>query len=379
MRNNTRESAHTVARKGLLGQGRWWALGLIAALGTFAALADNDDNDRYQQVNLVSDMPGVAALQDGDLVNAWGMSFSSTSPFWISDNGTGKATLYSVTNDSGGMMQVTKQALQVSIPGEGTPSGQVFNGTGQFHADLFIFASEDGIISGWRGSLGTTAEVLVNNPNAVYKGITLANTSNGPVLLAANFHDGMVEAYDGNLNLVGQFADPHAPAGFAPFNVQSIEGMVFVTFAVQDDAQHDDVAGRGNGLIDVFDPNTGMFHRFATGSAAGGHLEEINSPWGVALAPGSFGKHGGQLLVGNFGSGTIMSFEADGKFRGLLKAVHHGPVSIDGLWALTFGNGGKAGTPDTLFFTAGPDGEAHGLFGGLLPVKQGKDRDKDGR
>ncbi len=361
-------------RRGLL-----WAVGLTAALASFAMRADNDGSGHYRHINLVSDLPGVAALQDTNLVNAWGISFSSTSPFWISDNGTGKATLYSVTNDSMGMMQVTRLGLVVNIPGEGTPTGQLFNGTSSFHTNAFIFASEDGIISGWRRALGVNAEILVANSNAVYKGITLAMTMNGPVLLVANFHQGTIEEYDGNLNLVGQFSDPHAPAGYAPFNVQSVEGMIFVTFALQDADAHDDVAGRGHGLIDVFDPNTQMFHRFATGSAAGGRLHELNSPWGVTLAPDSFGKHGGQLLVGNFGSGTIMSFDADGKFRGLLKGVHEGPLVIDGLWALTFGNGGAAGSPHTLFFSAGPQDESHGLFGALIPAHPGRDRDGDDR
>jgi len=342
---------------------------LTPLLAAFNLRADSDGGGHYRQINLVSDLPGVAALQDTNLVNSWGISFSSTSPFWVSDNGTGEATLYSVTNDANGIMHVTKQGLTVIIPGEGTPTGQLFNGTGLFHNDLFIFASEDGIISGWRRSLGTNAEVLVSNSNAVYKGITMAATMRGPVLLVANFHQRLVEAYDGNLQLVGQFADAHAPAGYAPFNVQSIEGMIFVTFALQNDEGHDDVAGRGHGLIDVLDPNTGKFHRFATGSAAGGRLHELNSPWGVALAPHSFGKQGGLLLVGNFGSGTIMSFEADGKFRGLLKGQREGPLVIDGLWALTFGSGGAAGSPQTLFFSAGLDGEAHGLFGALLPAR----------
>jgi uncharacterized protein (TIGR03118 family) len=155
--------------------------------------------------------------------------------------------------------------------------------------------------------------------------------------------------------------------------VQLIDGTVFVTYAMQDADAHDDVPGNGHGLIDVFDPNNGKFHRFATGSAAGGHLRELNSPWGLALAPDSFGKAGGKLLVGNFGSGTIMSFEADGDFRGFLKGMHEGPLMIDGLWALTFGNGGSAGSPETLFFTAGPEGESHGLFGSLIPIRGNKD------
>ena len=358
-----------IINQGLLRRGLLWSFGLTAALASSALWADSAGAQHYQQVNLISDVAGAAQLQDPDLVNPWGISFSSTSPFWVSDNGTGKSTLYSVTNDSLGDMVVAKSALIVSIPGEGTATGQLFNGTGQFHGDVFIFASEDGVISGWRPGLGTNAEVLVANPEAVYKGITLAMTTNGPTLLVANFRQGTVDEYDGSLNLVGRFADAHAPNGYAPFNVQSVEGTIFVTFALQDQNKHDDVAGRGHGLIDVFDPTTGIFDRFATGRAAGGRLPDINSPWGVTLAPSTFGKHAGQLLVGNFGSGTIMSFDADGKFRGLLKGQDAGPMVIDGLWALAFGNNNQAGSQDTLFFTAGPDNEAHGLFGGITPIK----------
>jgi uncharacterized protein (TIGR03118 family) len=349
----------------------------VLLVPTVQARADEDRDGRYRQTNLVSDQAGVAMLQDTNLVNAWGISFAPTSPFWVSDNGSGLATLYSVTNDSSGMVHVTKRSLEVTIPGDGTPTGQLFNGTRAFHTNLFIFASEDGTISGWRQSLGTAAEVLVSRSTAVYKGITLASNSIGPVLLAANFREGTIDEYDGDLNLVHQFSDSHAPAGYAPFNVRNINGWVFVTFAKQDADKHDDVAGPGNGLIDIFNPMTGAIHRFATGRDAGGKLREINSPWGVAVAPSSFGKHGDQLLVGNFGSGTIMSFDDHGKFRGLLKGVDNHAVVIDGLWALTFGNGASAGSADTLFFSAGPDSEKHGLFGSLEPDGDDEDMDHD--
>jgi len=353
-------------------------ISVATALLTLVSVARADDS-HYQQVNLVSDLPDVAILQDTNLVNAWGISFGPATPFWVSDNGTGLSTLYAVTNDSSGAVSVIKQGLVVTIPGEGNPTGQAFNGGVGFHGDLFLFVSEDGTVSGWRPALGTAAETLVpGNTNTVYKGMTLGSTSNGPVLLASNFRQATVDVYGTNSALIGQFSDPNAPAGYAPFGIQAVGGMVFVTFAKQDDTKHDDVAGPGHGLIDVFDPQTGIFHRFATGSDAGGKLKDINSPWGIALAPNSFGKDGGQLLVGNFGSGTIMSFEADGDFRGDLKALHGGRVVIDGLWALTFGNGTKAGVPGTLYFTAGPNGESHGLFGSLAPVKNHGDHGDNG-
>lgn len=346
---------------------------------TLFAKDDHDNNKAtfYRQVNLVSDQPGVAQLQDTNLVNAWGVSFSPTSPFWISDNGTGLSTLYAVTNDATGAPYVVKQGLEVTIPGEGNPTGQVFNNTTNFHGDLFLFVSEDGTVSGWRGALGTTAEVLATRSNAIYKGVTLASVAGVPFLLAANFSEGTVDVYDGNASLIGQLADSSAPDGYAPFNVQSINGLIFVTFAKQDADKEDDVKGPGNGLIDVLDLTTQKFHRFATGSDAGGHLKELNSPWGLALAPGKFGRHEDQLLVGNFGSGTIMTFDERGHFKGFLDSEPGKPVVIEGLWALTFGNGGRAGVPETLYFTAGPAAENHGLFGSLSPVRKHDKHDHD--
>jgi uncharacterized protein (TIGR03118 family) len=366
-----------------------------AVLSAFicSPLAINADHGRFEkennqtgyvQTNLVSDLAGTALLQDTNLVNAWGISFTPTSPFWVSDNGTGQSTLYAVTYDAMGHVNVAKQPLFVTIPGEGTPTGQTFNpfnSAGEFNGDIFLFVSEDGTISGWRPALGTSpgtsAEVLATRDGAVYKGVTLVQTSGGPRLLAANFSEGTIDAYDSDMNLV-QYKDSRAPDGFAPFNVQSINGVVFVTFAFKEEGGDDDVPGTGHGLIDLFNPETGHFHRLVTGSAAGGRLREINSPWGVALAPKSFGEHGGDLLVGNFGNGTIMTFSMkNGQFQGLLKNTHNRPIVIDGLWGLTFGNGGNAGRPGTLYFTAGPEDESHGLFGSLDPAKRERDRDRD--
>jgi uncharacterized protein (TIGR03118 family) len=312
----------------------------------------------------------VATLQDTNLVNAWGIAFSPGSPFWVADNGTGLATLYQVTNDSSGNATVIQQGLQVMIPGAGTPTGQVFNNTAGFNGDAFLFVSEDGTISGWRFALGTAAETLLPaDTNNVYKGVTLGATSNGPVLLAANFRHGTVDVFATNMALIGQFSDFRAPAGFAPFGIQSIQGVIFVTFAKQDDVKHDDVADRGNGLIDIFDPQTHHFHRFATGSNAGGSVQQLNSPWGVALAPNNFGKHSGQLIVGNFGSGAISTFDFLGNFRGEFKGLNGERLVIDGLWGLTFGNGVKAGVTNELYFSSGPFGENHGIFGSLAPVE----------
>ena len=345
-------------------------VGLLCAAASAPAKQPLAKANHYVQNNLVADLPGVAALQDTNLVNAWGLAFGPNTPFWVSDNGTGLATIYTVTNNSAGMEVVSKAPLEVTIPGEGNPTGQVFNNTTGFHGDLFLFVSEDGTVSGWRPALGATAEVFTNRAGAVYKGATLANVGGNTVLLAANFSEATVDVFDTNANLIDQISDTSAPAGYAPFNVQDIGGLVVVTFALQDADKEDDVAGTGHGLIDILDTQSGQLHRFATGSAAGGKLRAIDSPWGVAVAPDSFGKHAGDLLVGNFGSGTIMAFDESGKFQGLLQG-EHGHLKIPGLWALAFGNGTRAGDTDTLFFTAGPDDESHGLFGSIKPLIKG--------
>jgi len=378
MKANIHGKTMSTTETPLIRRMRKGALAALLALACLPSFARDNREGRelvYEQSNLVSDVAGTAQFTDPDMTNAWGVSFSATSPFWVSDNGTGKATLYTVTNDSSGVVHVNKAGLVVTIPGAGNPTGQVFDGTGSFHGDIFLFVSEDGTISGWHGALGTAAETLATRTNAVYKGMSLAMTTNGPLLLAANFAEGTIDEYDTNLNLVAQFSDTHAPAGYAPFNIQAIDGFFFVTFAKQDAAKHDDVKGPGNGLIDLFRPQSGRFFRFATGRDAGGRLDAINSPWGVTLAPNSFGLHQEELLVGNFGSGTIMAFDGFGEFRGLLEGTDQKPVVIDGLWALTFGNGGSAGVTNTLYFTAGPDGESHGLFGSLTPVREQDDDD----
>ncbi len=322
--------------------------------------------DRYRQANLVSDLPGVAALQDTNLINSWGITFGGTGPFWVSDNGARKATLYAVTNVPDGTDIVSKQALEVMLPG--TPTGVAFNNKGGFNGDVFLFATLDGSIAGWRAALGNNAETLASRAGAVYTGLTVATNSSGPLLLAANFAEGKLDAYGSNASLIAQYTDENAPAGYAPFNVQSVNGVVFVMFAKRDDSGGDESPGRGRGLIDVFDPETGAFHRFATGKDAGGKLAQIDAPWGVALAPLTFGKHGGDLLVGNFGDGTIMTFSLDGRFHGLLKGLDHRPVQLEGLWGLSFGNDARSGSADTLFFASGPIDENHGLLGSLKPA-----------
>lgn len=313
--------------------------------------------------NLVTDDQGANPAQttDPDLVNAWGISYAPTGPFWVSDNGTGVTTLYSVNPATNA---TTKLGLTVTIPGDGSITGQTFNpafGSGAFNGDLFAFVSEDGTISGWRASLGTSAEVLQIGSDAnIYKGTTFATVGTHSYVYSANFRNGTIDVLKGDAaapTLAGTFTDPTLPAGYAPFNVQNINGQIFVTYALQDASKEDEIAGAGNGFVDVFDTSGNLIGRVASNGS-------LNAPWGLSIAPASFGSIAGDLLVGNFGDGTINIFDlSSDTFKGLLTDKNGDIITIDGLWALTAGNNGPAGNADAIYFSAGPNGESHGLFG----------------
>lgn len=297
----------------------------------------------------------ASSASDSDLINPWGVSFGASTPFWISDNGAGKATLY---NGAG-----VKQGLIVSMPAGLEPiTGQVFNGTASFNGDLFLFASENGTITGWRGALGTTAEQLFSTPDAVYKGLAISNTKD--TLYAANFHGGTIDVFDSSHSApIASYSDPTIPAGFAPFNIQNVGGVFYVTFAKQDPAGEDDMPGAGNGFVDVFNPTTHTFGRLISNGV-------LNSPWGVAVAPASFGAAGGDLLVGNFGDGTINAFGLNGASLGALADLSGSPLANDGLWALEFGNAGPGFSASSLYITAGPDDEMGGVFARIDAVPE---------
>jgi uncharacterized protein (TIGR03118 family) len=339
----------------------------------------------FTENKLVGSDPSVGAAQtDPNLINPWGISESSTSPFWISENGSGLTSIYSAT--SSGVTTNVIPPITIAVPpgqtpGTASPTGQVFN---SFQSDgaftlqdgspaTFLFATEDGTISGWNAAAGTQSVIAVdeaNNPadgdealglGAVYKGLAIAAGDNGPLLFAANFRHGTVDTYDKNFNLVNSFTDPNVPSGFAPFNVQVLDGKLFVTFAQQDDMKHDDVAGAGNGFVDEFNLNGTLVQRVASNGP-------LDSPWGLAIAPQSFGRFAGDLLVGNFGDGTINAFNLkNDHFAGTLLGADGKPIVIGDLWALTTGNGGSGGDSNSIFFTAGVKDEAQGLFGSLTP------------
>lgn len=334
----------------------------VCSAGMIAlALAFPVNATLFTVTNLVTDDQAFNAAQIADpkLINAWGISHSGGSPFWVSDNGTGFATLYNVnplTNAT------TKVGLEVTIPGVGNPTGQAFaNIAGSFNGDTFLFVSEDGTVSGWRGALGTTAETLVVGSVAnVYKGSALATIGGNAYLYAANFRNGTIDVFKGNagaINLTGTFTDPTLPAGYAPFDIQNLNGTLYVTYALQDPTKHDDVAGPGNGFVSAFDLQGNFLGRIASDGA-------LNSPWGLAIAPASFGEFAGDLLVGNFGDGRIDAYNpVTHAFQGPLLGTNGTPLEIDGLWGLILGNGGSGGSLQSIYFSAGPGGEDHGLFG----------------
>ena len=341
---------------------------VLVATSAQRVLADGVSNN-FTQTNLVSDIPGLAKTTDPDLVNPWGVSFGPTSPFWVSDNRTGLATLYNGAGD--------KIPLVVSVPppNGGTPpsapTGQVFNpSAANFGGSHFIFATEDGTIASWQG--GSSAALNVDNSGlaAVYKGLAMGNSGGSSYLYATDFHNGTISVFDTSFNPhsfgSGSFTDPSLPAGYAPFNIQNIGGKLYVTYAVQNAAKHDDVSGAGNGIVDVFDLQGNFIQRLISNGS-------LNSPWGMAIAPTGFGNFGNDLLIGNFGDGTVNAFDmSTGNFLGQLDGANGLPIVNLGLWDLTIGNGGSGGSTSDLYFTAGIPGpdqvEDHGLFGSIAPT-----------
>lgn len=328
----------------------------------------------YTQTNLVSDGSVPAATISDNLINPWGISHSPTGPFWVSDNGTGLTTIY---NGAGTAVQVAGQdAITIAAPpGQDTaaPTGQVFNiagsgfeitANGVTAPSVFLFATEDGTISGWAPTVDPGSSVIaIDNSNgsntAVYKGLAIGTTNQGTFLYAANFRNGTVDVFDKDFTQVNSFTDPNLPPGYAPFNVQVLDNKLYVTFAQQDVAKHDDVAGPGHGFVDAFDLNGNMLDRVASRGV-------LNSPWGLDIAPKGFGQFSGDLLVGNFGDGTIDAFNPKtDRFIGQLLGSDGNPLQIQDLWALTNGTGSQGTNASAVYFTAGGQDEQHGVFGSL--------------
>lgn len=351
---------------------------LAAAMFSIVVANAQTGTNAYVQHNLVSDVPGLADVTDPNLVDPWGMSFSATSPFWISNHGKGNTTIYSYANTTTG---ITVSSTVVTIPpGVGgstpsTPTGQVQNSTSGFllangNKASFIFCTEDGTVSAWNG--GATATVMIDNSPAgtVYKGMAIATNNGAPTLYLANFSYGIIDVLDTHFNLTsvpGGFGDPNLPAGYAPFNIWPENGNLYVMFAKQDPTKKNDQAGIGNGVVDIFDLNGNLLQRLTAGGP-------LNSPWGVAVVGGGWGALSNSVLVGNFGDGRINAFDPKtGNLIGTMQDPTGKPISIQGLWAIEFGNGGSGGDARYLYFTAGifnGTTTQHGLLGSLAPPAQ---------
>lgn len=342
-------------------------------------------SNQYLQKNLVSNLPGKADVTDTNLVNPWGLSRGSTSPWWVADNGTGLSTLYGATGNIVPLV-VAIPPSDPNVSSTGTPTGTVFNGSVEFEIKkgmpaIFLFVSEDGVISGWNpGVQPTSAVILVNQKTkSVFKGATIA-TLNGAqrgthnYLYVADFRQGKVEIFDSNFKrsslLESQFANHSIPAGYAPFNVQNIGGSIYVAYAKQNAEKHDEVDGAGLGFVNVYSTTGELLRQFERG-------KWFNGPWGLVQAPSDFGPYSHYILVGNFGSGQIAAFDpVTGKFQDFMRDAKSMPLWIDGLWGLSFGNDAVAGPATTLFFSAGSNHEQGGLFGSLTALKnpQGNDQ-----
>ena len=358
---------------------------VMVALALVTAPALHAEGHFYQQHNLVSDGFIPADHTDPNLVNGWGVAFNPFGPVWVADNGTGVSTLYDGT---GNIVPLVVQIPSPNNPlGGGNPTGIVFNGSSGFVVSKgtvsgpsrFIFATEDGVIAGWAPNLdvpiSTYAVRVIDNSastGAVYKGLALSAGGSGSLLYAADFHNNRIDVFDSSFKPVAlplsAFTDPTIPMGFAPFGVQAINGDIYVAYAKQDAARHDDVKGKGLGFINVFDPNGHLIRRVASRG-------RLNAPWGMTLAPAGFGRFSGRLLIGNFGDGRINAYDlATGEFVGRLKTADRRPIQIDGLWGLAFGNGFVNQPVNTLFFAAGPGDEQHGLYG-RIDVAAGDEQD----
>ena len=342
-------------------------IALAAALVVAGIPASAAVDNAYTVHPLVADVSGEAQTTDTNLVNAWGLAAGPTTPWWVVDNETDKSTVYSTLG--------APALLTVDVAGG--PTGIVFHNATTDPSNFllpvggaarFIFAGEDGVLSGWNPGGGGTAQVPTQDSvaDASYKGLAIGQTASGPRLYAADFHNAKVNVFDGSWHLVASqgFTDPGLPEGYAPFGIQTIGSKVFVAYAKKDEEEEDEeAAGQGLGFVDAYDTSGNLLGRVAQHG-------QLNAPWGIALAPASFGRFGGDLLVGNFGDGQINAYRQVGggfEHAGELRGADGRSLAIDGLWALEFGNDSAAGSSDTLFFTAGPDEETHGLFGSITP------------
>ena len=357
---------------GTQGSRRWvtlagYALCVAAFPGSLWA------SNAYVVRNLASDVPDLADFTDPHLKGAWGISESASSPFWISDAGSGLSTLYSSTGSPISLVVAIPPSKAVGVTGSGTPTGTVYNATTGFaigtgEAASFIFDTLDGTISGWNHTVNAAAaQVMVDNSasGASYTGLAIGTSGSNTYLYAANLSKGTIDVFDSNYNpvtLPNAFQDANLPAGYAPFNIQNLAGNLYVAYALQNTGKTFVTTGAGNGYVDVYSTAGTLMSRLVSGP-------HLNAPWGLAIAPTNFGDYANDLLVGNFGDGTVNVFNpTTGAYVATLNNADGTPIVIPNLWALQAGNGGSGGDANAVYFTAGipgPDNGNHGLLGRL--------------
>jgi uncharacterized protein (TIGR03118 family) len=370
---------------------------------TLERLEDRSLPSGFVQTALVSDVAGLAANTDPAVVNPWGFTVSPRGDFLIANNGSGNAALFAADGTALGA-PITIPPPAGSVPGTtSAPTGQVANFSSDFMISegtrsapaAILFSTEDGTIAGFNSAVDPSQALIVADQSmggAVYKGLAMGSAGGANYLYATNFHNGTVDVFDTHFALhtfsAGQFTDPHPVAGFAPFGIKNINGILFVTYAKQNAEKHDDVEGAGNGFIDEFDTSGNFLMRFASGTGVpGGTLTALDSPWGMTVAPGGFGKFSHALLVGNFGDSHVSAFNLKtGRFLGqltdsngqplVLNGGFHGPDN-KGLWGIGFGNGHGGAGRHTLFFTSGINDESDGVFGMVRLARQDHDNDSD--
>jgi len=342
----------------------------------------------FTDTALVSNKAGVVATTttlDANLSNPWGLVTAPGLPFWIADNNSNVASLYSGSGQIQTNAVTGSTTTAISIPASATgvaanPTGQVYNGTGGFlvptsngqETSLFIFSGEGGTIAAWAKDSGATAVTAYDDglsngtEHAVYKGLALGSVNGASFLYATDLHNNKVDVFDTNFAkpaaMQGKFIDPTMPAGFVPFGIAALNNQLYVSYAMQDTAMHDETTGAGLGYIDVFDFSGNFISRFASAGP-------LNAPWGMALAPAGFGSFDGDLLIGNFGDGTINIFAPNGTSlatdMGPLTLNGGAPFAVAGLWSLVFGDGDSDKPLTTLFYTAGFADQTDGVFGSI--------------
>ena len=374
--------AFTLAACGGGGGGSGGGYGVSPAAPAPAAAAG------FSDTALVSNSSAVVATAnkiDANLQNPWGIAVAPGLPFWISDNNSNLSTLYS------GIGAIETQSITgsanvgIAIPAsaagvQANPTGQVYNGNGGFliatsngqETALFIFDGEGGTIAAWAADSGATAVTAYDDGvasganHAVYKGLAIGTVGGATYLYATDLHNNKVDVFDTNFAkpaaMQGKFVDPNIPAGFVPFGIAALNGNLYVTFAKQDAAMHDETTGAGLGYVDIFDFSGNLISQFASAGS-------LNAPWGMAIAPAGFGSLQGDVLIGNFGDGTINIFSPNGtalaNFEGPLMSSNGQPIAFPGLWSLVFGNGDADKPVTTLFYTAGFADQTDGVFGGI--------------